>query len=220
MQLSTKFEWIPNNLQLVSSSLTGRFIQINRCSNGTVVNVDMNAQNSYELSNIGINTLLVEYAVALCDSVEVVDDWNIVSVPVLAEDMNKDILFSSSISSAYNFDGVYFKETELLNGKGYWLKFDGEEQFEICGKALSSTIPVNAGWNMIGVYHNDIDVNNIIYSPSGINSSSYFGYDNGYISSTILEAGKGYWIKVSEDGELDIAEQLGQRNSEAFSGNR
>jgi hypothetical protein len=55
---------------------------------------------------------------------------------------------------------------------------------------------------MIGPYDENIPVSSIVSTPSGIVTSLYYQYNNGYISVDILTAGKGYWVKTSSSGIL------------------
>jgi len=172
---------------------------------GTLVNVNMNAQNSYTLTNTAITSLKIEYSNRPCRDVNVISNWNIVSVPVLATSMNVSSLFPTAISSAFAFNNGYVSTTTLQNGVGYWIKFANAGPIQICGtQASSRDIPVNSGWNIIGPLGSDVQVSAITSVPGGIVVSSYFGYNNGYTSATTLNVGKGYWVKVSQAGVLHL----------------
>jgi len=206
------FSWSP-------ASLPTGYFTLKDAITGAIVNVNMKTQNNYVLTNTGITSLLIEYNDKLCFDADVVDNWNILSVPVLTDDMSKDILFPTSTSNAFGFNGGYITTNTLENGKGYWLRFDTADTIEICGDIVSSPIIVNEDWNMVGVYNNNIDTTNIIYTPSGIRSSYYFGYENGYKVEDTLKVGKGYWVKVKQAGELDIINGLGKRTTEPIAQN-
>ncbi len=65
------------------------------------------------------------------------------------------------------------------------------------------TIQVNAGWNIIGA-KSTTPRNSLITEPSGIITSSYFGYTSGvgYSQPDTLQAGTGFWVKTSQAGIL------------------
>jgi murein DD-endopeptidase MepM/ murein hydrolase activator NlpD len=137
--------------------------------------------------------------------VYVTTGWNLVSVPLATDDMRKDILFRTSISPAYSFKGSYTRTDTLSNGVGYWIKFALPDTTEIVGlEIINDTIPIKAGWNLIGVYSADIDVSAITSTPTGIINSNFFGYQNGYFPATTLVTGNAYWIKVTQNGVLNI----------------
>lgn len=141
----------------------------------------------------------------VCKDISVTAGWNMLSVPVLAADMSKTTLFQTAVSSAYAYTSGYLVKDTLTNGIGYWLKFNAVDNFHICGKIVNTTtVPVKAGWNMIGIYNNDITVNQITSTPNGIVSSQFFGYNNGYQSASTLSIGKAYWVKASRDGVLNL----------------
>jgi hypothetical protein len=138
-----------------------------------------------------------------CNDIYTLQGWNLVSVPVITTDMSKTALFPTASSQAYNYSNSYIFADTLQNGKGYWLKFPSPDTTAICGIVVKSdTIQVTAGWNMIGVFDKNISVDSIVTIPTGIISSSFFGYNNGYHQALTLEVGKSYWIKVNQSGIL------------------
>jgi hypothetical protein len=141
----------------------------------------------------------------LCKDISVTAGWNMISVLVLAVDMRKATLFQTAVSPAYAYANGYLVKDTLANGVGYWLKFSAVANFQICGKTVNTnTVPVKTGWNMVGIYNNDITVSQITSTPTDIISSQFFGYNNGYQSATTLSSGKAYWVKASQDGVLNI----------------
>lgn len=131
--------------------------------------------------------------------------WNLISVPLKANDMSKNSLFPTSVSAAYSYDNGYITKDTLVNGTGYWLKFNNSSSQTITGqKPTNRNIIVKAGWNLIGPFETNVPVSQITQIPAGIVQSSYYGYNNGYVVSDTLNPGKGYWVKVSQNGILSI----------------
>jgi Secretion system C-terminal sorting domain len=173
---------------------------------GTLVNVNMKTQSNYTLTNTAITSLKIEFSQIDSRDVSVVSGWNIISVPLLAADMSVTRLFPDAVSAAFGFNGGYVSTPTLVNGKGYWLKFNSANTYSIAGaSATSRDISVNAGWNIIGPFESEVAVSAITSIPAGIVTSAYFGYNNGYVSSTTLAVGKGYWVKASQAGTLHLA---------------
>ncbi len=137
------------------------------------------------------------------------DGWNMISVPLLVNDYRKTTLFSTSMSSAFSYEGSYQEKDTLKNGGGYWLKFAGEQTRTIMGSSyMLDTIDVIAQWNMIGTNSFPVPVVNITPIPPVTITSSFFGYDGStYVEEEILEPGSGYWVKVSEAGKLILQSQ-------------
>ncbi|MEO6695827.1 MAG: T9SS type A sorting domain-containing protein, partial [Ignavibacteria bacterium] len=191
------FTWNPNELPN-----TG-FFYLKDGYTGTIVNVNMKNQNSYTLTNTGIGLLKIEYLFRGTLPVAVNTGWNILSIPLLAADMNVSSLFPSAVLPAYGYNNGYVVSNTLVNGKGYWVKFPSSGNFPITGiQAIPRSIIVNSGWNMIGPFDENIPVNRIISVPSGIVVSQYFGFNNGYVAADTLKPGKGYWVRTSGAGTL------------------
>lgn len=132
-------------------------------------------------------------------------NWNLISVPVNASDVPKDNVFPSSVSSAFAYNNIY-NTTELLNtGEGYWLKFAQAETVTVSGVPIKNLdIPVRTGWNIIGSISYPVAVSSITTNPLDIIESPFYKYENGYSVADTIHTGKGYWIKVKQDGIIQL----------------
>lgn len=130
--------------------------------------------------------------------------WNLVSLPVEVGDRSKTANFPSAISPAFAYvGGSYVTEDSLSVGRGYWLRFARDEAVPLRGMPLlADTIQVVPGWNLIGSLSTPVSVNRIQTQPPGIRISRFFEYGSSYATIDTLEPGKGYWVKVSQKGEL------------------
>jgi hypothetical protein len=91
----------------------------------------------------------------------------------------------------------------LSIGVGYWLRFASPTIDTLTGEIIKmDTIFVNAGWNLIGTIRTAIPVDSIRSVPRGLVTSRFFGYEGGYVISDTIRPGHGYWVKVSDGGEL------------------
>ncbi|GJQ63563.1 MAG: hypothetical protein SCALA702_26160 [Melioribacteraceae bacterium] len=142
------------------------------------------------------------------------EGWNIISVPVLTSNMAVDEIFPDATTAAFGFNGVYQTVSALENGKGYWIKYPQPDNIDVSGTDVSGNITLNEGWNLIGPFNTDINVNSISTIPLNIITSQYFGYSNGYSATNILEQGKGYWVNSESDGELILNSQRGLSKKE------
>ena len=70
------------------------------------------------------------------------------------------------------------------------------------------TVDVRTRWNLIGCLGSVINVSTIASIPSGIITSQFFEYNNGYSSVTTLTPGKGYWVKTDQAGKLILSSTL------------
>jgi hypothetical protein len=133
-------------------------------------------------------------------------NWNLISVPVQSVDQRKTTLFPSALSNAFAYlpgNGYALAET-LSVGTGYWLKFAGPQTIPLSGYGPpTDTISVIAGWNLIGSAYSWVADSTIQVIPENISFNTPFQYGSlGYTKTDTLQAGQGYWIKVSGNGRI------------------
>ena len=139
--------------------------------------------------------------VAPADSI--IQNWNIVSVPVTRSNNNVLSVFPTAIrGTTFLFSGsAYVPDSVLTPGRGYWTKFPGPVTQRVWGNAIPSlAVSVIPGWNLVG------SVDHAVSAPSGgIIQSAFFGYGSGgYHPATVLNPGLGYWVKTSSGGTITI----------------
>ncbi|MDP4174652.1 MAG: M6 family metalloprotease domain-containing protein [Bacteroidota bacterium] len=201
----------PITLSWDAASLPEGSFRLKDAITGSLVNVNMKTQNSYTLTNPELLSLKIEYRTQTTSAIQLTKGWNISSVPVVAAVMTPSSIFSAADAPVYSFNGSYQTVSTLENGKGYWVRYPSDQTVNVAGAAVGqNTIPVNAGWNLIGVYDNNITVNSITTTPSNIINSPFYGFTSGYQIPVTLESGKGYWVRASQNGTLNIGTASGQ----------
>ena len=134
--------------------------------------------------------------------------WNLLGLPLEVEDASYSNLFPESIEGTlYSFNGAYDPATTLINGEGYWLKFNVAGSTTISGTPINElTISLNEGWNLISGLSTPIEISDI-QDPDGlIIDGTVFGYASGvYSNAEILEPGKGYWVRANSLGNIILA---------------
>jgi hypothetical protein len=129
--------------------------------------------------------------------------WNLLSLPFDSAEARPSILFPQANSPAFRYDGSYAVSDTLEKGRGYWLRFLAGGSSQVGGRIrFQDTIPVHAGWNLIGALSRPILTAAVGQNPTGIIVSRYFRYNGGYSAADTLQPAKGYWVKVSQDGQL------------------
>ncbi|MDI6804608.1 MAG: T9SS type A sorting domain-containing protein [Bacteroidota bacterium] len=172
---------------------------------GATINVNMKTQNSYTLTNTLQKTLLIVYQNHLCKDMTIKTDWQMSSLPLIVRNMDPNFLFPNTTAPVYMFSDGYTIPSMLNPGKAYWVRNGINEILSFCGIPVSSSqVYLEAGWNMVGVYEKDISVNGITTTPPGILNSAFYGFDAGYYIPTVLQSGKGYWIKTSQSGFINL----------------
>ena len=144
-----------------------------------------------------VGTILVPYS----------SGWNIVGLSLDVEDASYSILFPESIEGTlYSFNGGYNLETNLIQGEGYWLRFNEEGSTTITGIPINElTISLNEGWNLISSISTPLDIT-AIQDPDGlIIAGTVYGFAlGGYSNEEILEPGKGYWVRTNGSGSITL----------------
>jgi len=195
------FTWDPMMLP------PGKFFLVDPMG-GTTININMKTDSYFELTAPSFPYLMIAYSANQTAQVNVNSGWNMISVPLHSADMSTYSLFPDAASNAFGFDNGYITVSELNLGKGYWLKFNSPGNYQIEGMSEYFPISVNAGWNMIGPFENTVPVNQIVSDPPGIMQTGFYGYDNGYFTTQNLEPGKGYWIKTSSPGLINLGQNV------------
>ncbi len=169
--------------------------------NGKVYPIWTRLENNQRSVWIGIfHDTLPSYPTA---SLNLNEGWNLISVPLKRQNMFYKELFPNSNSYAYTYDNGYIRIDSLKVGNGFWLKFPQQEIVNITGQLLSEiSIPIKAGWNLIGGLNGIIPVSSIQTNPPNILSSPFYEYNSGYQISEQIMKGKGYWVKSNSDGNL------------------
>ncbi len=136
----------------------------------------------------------------------ITEGWNMLSLPLTVSDYSTTTLFPSSTSGAFAYQGGYILKDTLENGRAYWLKFSSAQTLSVIGhERTDETIEVQNKWNMIGSITQPIAVTHIISQPPGIVTSQFYEYESGYAVSDTIMPGKGYWVKVNQDGQLILS---------------
>lgn len=143
--------------------------------------------------------------------------WRLLSIPIISTVVQKDSIFPGTIGyDAFRYQGAYQAVDSLYPGWGFWLKFPSPDSITIYGHNRSlDTIPVNAGWNLIGSLSHPLPVSRIESEPAGMVGSQFYTYINtGYVHSDTLWPGYGYWIKMSGEGKLILSTTVGETITE------
>jgi hypothetical protein len=165
----------------------------------------------------GLSTLVITVDPKFSLVIGVTAGWNLVSFPGINKlGMTPDLLFANRTAgySVYAFSGgAYNVISTLQPGTGYWLNHTATgTQYNwstsgsptpLRGKLMYSVnthVSANAGWNMIGSYEYNADVNFIRTMPENKRTAaSIYKYTPGagYSPVSSLTPGLGYWINLN-----------------------
>lgn len=147
----------------------------------------------------------------LQNGLAVVPGWNLVSVPTAAPDLRRVALFPAAISPAFALTPLGYQSRDTLEqGSGYWLKFGaaGVNYFDGIPVA-ADTIPVPAGWSLLGSVGYPVETDSILQTPPGLLLSLFtYSPGGGYQADPpVIMPGQAIWIKTSGQGEVILRRQ-------------
>ena len=132
------------------------------------------------------------------------EDWMTVGLPVMTDYPNYHDIFPNAIpNTLFAYDDGYTLTNNLINGEGYWIRFEqpGYTVFE--GLALEEmTIQLEEGWNLISGISHPIMTNTIMDPYELIVPNTVYSFDVGYELAEEIEPGMGYWLRSSGAGDI------------------
>ena len=148
-----------------------------------------------DTSNCGQNNIEIVYQ----------SDWNLVGLPVEVENPYYLTLFPDAIENTlFSFDDAYIPDSIMIEGEGYWLRFESAGNTTITGNTINElTISLNEGWNLISGISTPLNITDIQDTDGIIIAGTVYGFtSDGYSNEEIIEPGKGYWIRANSSGSI------------------
>jgi len=133
--------------------------------------------------------------------------WNLLSLPVRPSNPRLTTIFPTSVSDAFAYIAGYQIKDSLEAGRGYWIKFPGDQTVYLAGPLVQNdTIDVTTGWNLIGALGTPVAAASIASIPPGLTTSPFFGFNGfGYTLGDSLRPANGYWVRTHSDGKLILS---------------
>jgi hypothetical protein len=196
---------------IIDSTLTDTLLVFQPLQYGTQYWWRVRARNS---QGWGLFSVVRSFEAQFILQVPLSAGWNMVSLPVLTLHDSLVEVYPTSIAPyafAYTAPQGYVQRYVLQVGTGYWAKFPAGMLQAVGGAPVSpDSIPVAAGWNMIGSITFSVDTATVTSIPAGIRNSNFFGYNGALSSVATLDPGKAYWVKVSAPGVLILRQPAPQ----------
>lgn len=190
-----------------------------------IVNEPLTYQARIKITDIGSvpekSASSSDFTIGILDSVLYQSNWNIASLPMQSAENQKTILFpSTGTAFKYSSTSGYAVGDFLSFLDGFWVKYPSEVYQRFVGVPIEEdSINVSAGWNLVGNISYPLSVNDIVTIPPSIISANIFGFSDRYFQPDSLKPGKGYWVKVSEDGKLFFKRGTGYSKINRFTEN-
>ncbi len=176
---------------------------------------------SYTIRDQKITAFDIEYTPSRAKIQETYEaGWNFVSLPVRPSTNDYRVLWPTVPGQPIKYAISYYQQENYPQvGYGYFLRFPTKIDQVISGilvkRIAKDVYPVHLyqGWNTIGSLSVPVGSDQVHFDPVSITQvaptqlSGIYGYvtDRGYREVTELEPGRGYWVKLSDEGYLNLA---------------
>lgn len=192
-----------SSIVYIDSSISDTSSSTGGLANGTKYYFRVRAKDGGAASNWSRALVFLALAGKEVSTYTFESDWNLLSLPLAVDDPRVGTLFPQATSAAFAYDHGYASVESLRLGSGYWLKFAEGHVITFTGVMnTADTIHVLAGWSMVGPVSSPYPVSSITTDPPGILEGNFFEFNGGYLPVDTLLPAKGYWIKVSADGNI------------------
>jgi hypothetical protein len=170
-------------------------------------------------------TVTVEQGVFEKESIDLVEGWNLISLPLIPLDSDIEVVLAGIMDDAisvwywagswYTFaPGAPSNLQSMEDGKAYWINMETSQTLDIAGTEMpqGAQLPpaydVVAGWNMVGV-----KATNNVTAADYLDGTDYvriYGFENGHwftipgpnYDAPEMEPGHGYWVAFTEPGTI------------------
>ena len=135
------------------------------------------------------------------------EGWTTVGLPLIVSNSNYQTVFPDAIENTmFSFDDGYNLETNLENGKGYWIRFAEQGYTNFVGLEFEEiTITLDEGWNMISGVSAVTPIHSIFDPYELIIPNTIYNFVEGYNLVDELEPGRGYWLRSIGYGDIMVS---------------
>ena len=140
--------------------------------------------------------------------------WNMVSVPVVADDLSRDAVFPG-VAAVYTWNPVtksYSVPTTIEPEKGYWVAATVEDTITVTGTPVTEwTDGLSTGWNMIGSTCGDALATSCLTTettPDPLQRTAIYSWNpntKSYQGVSVVTQGWGYWLASAADCTATLA---------------
>jgi hypothetical protein len=170
-------------------------------------------------------TVTVEQGVFEKESIDLVEGWNLISLPLIPLDSDIDVVLAGildDIISVWYWAGSWDTFVpgapsdlhSMEDGKAYWINMEVAQTLNLAGTEmpkgaqLPPTYDVVAGWNMIGVKStNNVTALDYLYGTDyvriyGFKDGAWFTIPGPNYNTPEMVPGLGYWVAFTEPGTI------------------
>ncbi len=180
---------------------SGQFVLTSNDDNESI-NVNMNSSFGVIIENASQSTLTITKNITTTSAINYNAGWNIVSVPVVANNMQASSIFSDASSNVFKFNNGYTVASALECGEAYWVKYSESGTKVLTGSVTFDSVAISQGWNLIAPYNYNVNKTQITSQPENILRNLIYAFNNGYSVVNVMTPGNGYWVYAEQDGKI------------------
>ena len=170
-------------------------------------------------------TVTVEQGEFDKESIDLVEGWNLISLPLIPLDSDIDVVLAGildDVISVWYWDGSWDTFVpgapsdlqKMEDGKAYWINMEVAQTLNLAGTKmpkgaeLPPTYDVVAGWNMVGVKStNNVTALDYLYGTDyvriyGFKDGAWFTIPGPDYNTPEMVPGLGYWVAFTEPGTI------------------
>lgn len=176
-------------------------------------------QRCITIQDANITSFIIEYTRGSTGSVATLlaNNWNLISLPVLPPNPSSDVIFPNATGTPFSYaaNGGWTSANTLEFGRGYMVHYGAfiNNDYLVSGvrSKTIANVRVNNGWNAVGAPSwtacvVDIFFNGIGGGPNPNLISQVFDFTPtiGYNTVAYLDPGKGYFLRVDQEGFYNV----------------
>ncbi len=172
---------------------------------GVLFSVDMQEVDTYSFPP-SFNRVLIRHMLHMGMEIVYSEGWNIVGLSLDGEETDYLVLFPDAMEGTlFSFTDLYSPVQTLEVGEGYLLRMSQESVVNFTGNTIDNVVlNVDEGWNLISGLSTPVNAD-ILYASGLIAEGTLYGFSDVYYNSELIEPGRGYWVRATEDGEITIS---------------
>jgi surface protein len=203
--------WNPEELPLV-----GTFVLTSE--DRSTIRINMREQSSLEVNVPQQIELFIQHIVAGTGSITTTltmnSGWNLIGLPGSIPHEGFTNIFTESIpGTLYEFTTGYQSRTQLQPGIGYWIRYPQTVSETLSGEFVSEvTWNLKKGWNLVSGPSSSVSVSSIVDPQNVLIPNTFFDFRSQYGNSTLLNPGRGYWVRTSDAGTVVVSSDVSAKS--------
>jgi surface protein len=184
----------------------------------STIRINMREQSSLEVNVPQQIELFIQHLVAGTGSITTTlsmnSGWNLIGLPASISHEEFTNIFTGSIEGTlYEFTNTYALRSQLQPGIGYWIRYPQTVSETLSGEFVSEvTWNLKKGWNLVSGPSSSVSVSSIVDPQNVLIPNTFFDFRSQYGNSTLLNPGRGYWVRTSDAGTVVVSSDVSAKS--------